>query len=88
MSVKHPQLPPEIPKGWKVYGVRVTLHNFKFQWVGARRHIGKKHEMVVAAPDAEAAKRMAQLQCFKTENMAEFFIESIEVWEMEMQRNN
>jgi len=85
-GVAHPQLPTHVPKGWKVYGVRVTLHNFKFQWIGARRNIGKQHEMTIAAPDRESARRTAQLRCFKTENMAELFIQDIEVWELDLPR--
>lgn len=89
MSVRHPQLPPEIPKGYKVYGVRVILHNFKLQWEGAHRDLGKKHEMVIAARNEDIARELAKRRCYQTENMANLFIDSIEVWEIEAKpRNN
>lgn len=78
--------PPVLPKGWKLYGVRVTLRNFKNQWVGARRNIGKRHEMVVAAPTEEQAKLVARRRCYQTENYAELFIDSIEAWEIDAPR--
>jgi len=77
---------PVLPKGWKLYGVRVTLHNFKNQWIGARRNIGKRHEMTVAAPNEITAKMVAKRQCYQTENFAELFIDSIEAWEMDAPR--
>lgn len=79
---------PQLPNGWRVYGVVVKLHRFKLQWEGARRNIGKKHEIIVSAPDEETAKMLALRRCYQTEDMAELFIDSVEAWEMEIPRNN
>jgi hypothetical protein len=76
----------QLPKDWKIYGVRVTLKNFKNQWVGARRYIGKRHDMVIAAPNEVEARNIARRRCFQTETYAGLFIDNIEVWEMELPR--
>ena len=75
-----------LPKGYKLWGVRVTLHNFKEQWPGARMNIHKRHDMEIVAKDEITAKKLAIQQCYKTETYAAIFIESVEAWEMEPKR--